>query len=378
MMAALMHRQRTGQGQVVDTSLLRSSAHLMNYFYGEYWAKGVIRKAMGTANHLSVPNQVFPTADGSVVIIAPSDEMWRRCAAALDAERLDRPEWSTILDRQRHRAEVIEAVTQVTLGLSSDEVMDRLGKAKVNVAKVNNIGQAADHPQLAAAGGVIEFDVGRGRSEGRVVAVRAARRACPARPGTAEARRAYATRFWPSWALPATRSRRCARRGRSGRKARPSLRAPHSSIRKEPPMKLENVKLDVRDFIATVTLARPPVNATSRAMRGEITQVFDAMTDRDDVRVVILTAEGKTFCAGADIKERTQLTGEPGEYGALNRLVREMFYSIMECPKPVIAAVNGAALGAGMALDLVLRHHPRERGRDLRHAGGRRRVSRAA
>ena len=159
MMAALMHRQKTGEGQVVDTSLLRSSAHLMNYFYGEYWAKGVIRKAMGTANHLSVPNQVFPTADGSVVIIAPSDEMWRRCAAALDAEVLDRPEWYTILDRQRHRAEVIEALTNVTLGMSSDEVMDRLGKAKVNVAKVNNIGQAADHPQLAAVEGVIEFDV---------------------------------------------------------------------------------------------------------------------------------------------------------------------------------------------------------------------------
>jgi crotonobetainyl-CoA:carnitine CoA-transferase CaiB-like acyl-CoA transferase len=157
MMAALMHRMHTGQGQVVDTSLLRSSAHLMNYFYGEYWAKGVIRKPMGTANHLSVPNQVFPTADGSVVIIAPSDEMWRRCAAALDAQRLDREEWRTILDRQRHRAEVIEAVTAVTLRLSSDDIMARLGAAKVNVAKVNDIGQAADHPQLAAVGGVIEF-----------------------------------------------------------------------------------------------------------------------------------------------------------------------------------------------------------------------------
>jgi crotonobetainyl-CoA:carnitine CoA-transferase CaiB-like acyl-CoA transferase len=157
MMAALMHRQRTGQGQVVDTSLLRSSAHLMNYFYGEYWAKGVIRKPMGTANHLSVPNQVFPTADGSVVIIAPSDEMWHRCAQALDPEILDRPEWGTILDRQRHRAEVIDAITAVTSSLSSDEIMDRLGAAKVNVAKVNNIGQAADHPQLSAIGGVIEF-----------------------------------------------------------------------------------------------------------------------------------------------------------------------------------------------------------------------------
>jgi len=156
-MAALMQRQKTGQGQVVDTSLLRSSAHLMNYFYGEYWAKGVIRKPMGTANHLSVPNQVFPTADGSVVIIAPSDEMWRRCAVALDAELLDRPEWRTILDRQRHRAEVIEAVTAITLRLSSDEVMRRLGAAKVNVAKVNNIGQAADHPQLSAIDGIVEL-----------------------------------------------------------------------------------------------------------------------------------------------------------------------------------------------------------------------------
>jgi crotonobetainyl-CoA:carnitine CoA-transferase CaiB-like acyl-CoA transferase len=159
MMAALMHRMQTGEGQVVDTSLLRSSAHLMNYFYGEYWARGVVRKRMGTANHLSVPNQVFPTADGSVVIIAPSDEMWRRCAVALDGGLLDRDEWRTILDRQRHRAEVIAAVTAVTLRMSSDEIMERLGNAKVNVAKVNDIGQAADHAQLAAVGGVLELDL---------------------------------------------------------------------------------------------------------------------------------------------------------------------------------------------------------------------------
>jgi len=117
-------------------------------------------------------------------------------------------------------------------------------------------------------------------------------------------------------------------------------------------MKYEHLTLDVRDYVAIVTLNRPPVNATNRALRGEITHVFDSMTDRDDVRAAILTAQGKVFCAGADIKERTQLTGEPGEYGALNRIVREMFYSIMECSKPVIAAVNGPALGAGMALVL--------------------------
>jgi crotonobetainyl-CoA:carnitine CoA-transferase CaiB-like acyl-CoA transferase len=155
-LAALFHRERTGEGQAVETSLLRSSAHLMNYFYGEYWALGVIRGRMGTANHLSVPNQVFPAADGGVVIIAPSDDMWKRTALALDPS-LDRTEWRTTVDRQRHREAIIEAISAVTRTMTGDELMDRLGKAKVNVAKVNDIGQAADHPQLAAIGGVLEL-----------------------------------------------------------------------------------------------------------------------------------------------------------------------------------------------------------------------------
>lgn len=115
---------------------------------------------------------------------------------------------------------------------------------------------------------------------------------------------------------------------------------------------MQHLKIDIHQHIAVITLDRPPVNATSIALRTEITQAFDAMEDLDEVRVVVLTGAGPTFCAGADIKERTQLTGAPGEYNALNRLTREMFYSILECPKPVIAAVNGTALGAGMALAL--------------------------
>ena len=155
-LAALFHRERTGEGQLVETSLLRSSAHLMNYFYGEYWAQGVIRGRMGTANHLSVPNQVFPVKDGGVVIIAPSDDMWKRTAQALDPS-LDRAEWRTTVDRQKHRGAVIDAISAVTRTMTGNEVVERLGPAKVNVAKVNDIGQAADHPQLAAIGGVLEL-----------------------------------------------------------------------------------------------------------------------------------------------------------------------------------------------------------------------------
>ncbi len=117
-------------------------------------------------------------------------------------------------------------------------------------------------------------------------------------------------------------------------------------------MELENLKLDVTDLVATVTLDRPPVNALGRAIREEMIHVFDVLHDREDVRAVVLTGSGTIFCAGADIKERSLMTGEPGEHVKLNRLVREVFYSVMECSKPVIAAVNGPALGAGFVLTL--------------------------
>ncbi len=156
-LAALFHRERSGEGQLIEASLLMSSAHLLSYFYTEYWMEGTVRKPMGTANHLSVPNQVFPTADGGVVIIAPNDEMWQRCVDALGDPGLDRPEFKGVLDRLRRREELVEAVSTVTRRMTSREAVERLGAVKVNVAKVNTVGEAADDAQIAAIGGVVEF-----------------------------------------------------------------------------------------------------------------------------------------------------------------------------------------------------------------------------
>jgi enoyl-CoA hydratase len=113
----------------------------------------------------------------------------------------------------------------------------------------------------------------------------------------------------------------------------------------------ENLKVDVADHVATVRLARPPVNAQNRRFREQIIALFDSLSDRPDVRAVVLTGEGKTFSAGADIKERPRLD-EIGAYPNHNRLVRESFNAVLECEKPVIAAVNGAAIGAGCVLAL--------------------------
>ena len=69
----------------------------------------------------------------------------------------------------------------------------------------------------------------------------------------------------------------------------------------------ECFKVEVADHVATVTLARPPVNAQNRRFREEIIAIFDTLSDRADVRAVVLTGDGKTFSAGADLKERPGL-----------------------------------------------------------------------
>ncbi len=114
-------------------------------------------------------------------------------------------------------------------------------------------------------------------------------------------------------------------------------------------MSSDVVKLEVADRVAVVTLNRPPVNAINAELRERLIAIFDAATDRDDIRCLVLTAQGKVFCAGADLRQRP----DPSQAGAFwhhNRLTRETGNAIRECAKPVIAAVNGAALGAGFGL----------------------------
>ncbi len=112
----------------------------------------------------------------------------------------------------------------------------------------------------------------------------------------------------------------------------------------------QQVKLEVADFIAVATMDNPPVNAQGRPFHEDMMAVMDEISDRDDVRVAVLTGAGKCFSAGADIKGRADRVRGPGEAWAHNRRAREAFHSVMECRKPVIGAINGPALGAGLAV----------------------------
>ena len=112
----------------------------------------------------------------------------------------------------------------------------------------------------------------------------------------------------------------------------------------------KELEVTIKDHIALVLLNSPPVNALTRTMNDELTQVLDQVSELDDVRVVVLSAIGKVFCAGADLKGRQQVIKGPGDLMAHSRRTRECFHAIRECAKPVIVAINGPALGSGLAM----------------------------
>jgi enoyl-CoA hydratase/carnithine racemase len=119
------------------------------------------------------------------------------------------------------------------------------------------------------------------------------------------------------------------------------------------------VELTVEDKVAIVALNRPEVrNAINDAMRTELVAVLEAVGKDDALRAVVLTGKGKAFCAGGDIagmKER--LKAPPGEVGYNGwRRQGEVHRSVAllhGMPKPVIAAVNGAAAGLGCDMALA-------------------------
>ncbi len=108
----------------------------------------------------------------------------------------------------------------------------------------------------------------------------------------------------------------------------------------------------VTDGVATITMDNPPVNALGAGDTYALAGMLDGYRTRDDVRVVVLTAAGRGFCAGVDIKEIQATDADGGHLGLVeaNRSCSEAFRAVYECAVPVVAAVNGFCLGTGIGL----------------------------
>jgi enoyl-CoA hydratase len=114
-------------------------------------------------------------------------------------------------------------------------------------------------------------------------------------------------------------------------------------------MNYEILKLEVKDNIAIVTISRPQaMNALNTRFFMEMDSMIAKISDRKEIRVMILTGEGKAFVAGADIAEMVDMNSEQGT--AFSKVGQNTFSSLEKMDIPVIAAINGFALGGGCEL----------------------------
>jgi enoyl-CoA hydratase len=115
---------------------------------------------------------------------------------------------------------------------------------------------------------------------------------------------------------------------------------------------MSDLLVETRGKVVCVTLNRPPVNALTIALYARIADVFEEIGKRTDVHCAVFGASGaKAFCAGLDLNEFMAAKVEDDEARAA--VVRRTFAAIRHCAIPVIAAVNGPALGAGCVLTSV-------------------------
>jgi enoyl-CoA hydratase/carnithine racemase len=111
-------------------------------------------------------------------------------------------------------------------------------------------------------------------------------------------------------------------------------------------MSYNNIIVTTKDFVSTITLNRPPANSVNLGIREELNSAVNELEQSKDTRVVIITGAGdKGFSAGMDVTDVANLNKGPNG--------NDIFNHIERFPKPVIAAINGYALGGGCELALV-------------------------
>lgn len=112
------------------------------------------------------------------------------------------------------------------------------------------------------------------------------------------------------------------------------------------------IELEIRERIAILTINNPPVNPLSKAVMAELEETVDSLAARDDIWTLVVTGAGdKAFVAGADIRQFPALDGEEG--AKMAKWGQQIFDKLAGLKMPVIAAVNGVALGGGCELALA-------------------------
>ena len=146
---ALLHRERTGEGQWVHTSLLEAMLCKLDFQGARYTMSGEIAEQQGNDHPTQTPMGTFEAKDGFVNLAAFGDVMWQRFCDALDATALyEHPAYGSSRERIALRDQIRDDINKVTRQFTVAELVDRLNAAGVPCGPINNIGQAFEDPQV--------------------------------------------------------------------------------------------------------------------------------------------------------------------------------------------------------------------------------------
>jgi formyl-CoA transferase len=157
-LCALEARERTGEGQLVDTSLLEAAVALTVWESSEYWVTGQAPRRLGSAHRLAAPYQALRASDGWFTVGANNDKLFEAFVGAIERPELARdPRFATARERMRHRPALVSEIEKTTTGGSRRNWIERLDAAGVPAGPINTYPEALGDPHTLARAMVVDL-----------------------------------------------------------------------------------------------------------------------------------------------------------------------------------------------------------------------------
>ena len=150
---ALLHRERTGEGQWVHTSLLEAMMSKLDFQGARYTMTGEVPEQQGNDHPYQAPMGTFHSKDGLVNLAASSDRLWQRFCGVLSADALfEHPDYQNNRDRNANKEQLKADINAVTARYTTDELVEKLNAVGVPCGPINTIKQGFDDPQVRYLG----------------------------------------------------------------------------------------------------------------------------------------------------------------------------------------------------------------------------------
>jgi len=157
-LAALSQREKTGKGCYVDTALVDSTVGVLSNQAMNYLVSGNVPKRIGNAHANIVPYQVFPVADGHVIIATGNDAQYVKLCNVLGTPELaSNPEYKDNVGRLKHRDELIGRISAITSRMKRDDLLGKLEEMQVPAGPINNLDQVFADAQVKHRGMKLEL-----------------------------------------------------------------------------------------------------------------------------------------------------------------------------------------------------------------------------